>query len=246
MRLTGFALVVLFALAGCGLSDYERRMDEQREKLRLLDEEETLLGDLIDLPSGKDAYGNEIKVPFPIFLRLPKGMSVAFKGPSAVYVSGKQPLFRYFGKQDTSVFVAMAKVKDKTPKTEPVPDEIAPEDFRSRVRGGLIDFVSREYKMTMTPPDFDKLKSEKREVLRDGKPQTLHLESVDFTDPRVQNPSRFYVYLQTLYSRQAALIYQVPVQAADQSWLRSMDVSLKTLDITSGAVTQRNLFRAKK
>jgi hypothetical protein len=250
MRGIGLVPLALISLAGCGLGDYEKRMDEKREQLRLFDEEATLLGDLIDMPTGKDLYGNEIKVPFDIFLRLPKNVFGTFEGPKAVYQGDKQPLFRFSGKKDLNIFVAWAKLRDKTPdlKSPAKDDEILADEFRARVRKALIDFIAREYSGTVgaNVPEFDKLKADPRKAMRDGREQVLSFESIEFADPRVQNPSRFYVFLQTLTYRQAAVIYQVPAAQADQAWLRNADVSLRTLDITVGAGNARTAFRNKK
>jgi hypothetical protein len=240
---------VLIVAPGCGLADYEKRMDEKREQLRLFDEENALLGNLIDMPRGKDAYGNEIKVPFEVFLRLPNAVAATFRGGEAVYYGDKQPLFRYFGRNDVNVFVAWAKVRNKTPdpNSKPAEDEIPPEDFRAKVRLGLIDFITREYKGTVGAniPSLDKLKADPRKALRDGKEQVLQFESIEFADPRVQNPSRFHVHLLTLYFRQAAVIYQAPVQQANQDWQRAADVSLKTLEITPAATSLRSAFGSR-
>lgn len=249
MRGQGLFAALIIAAAGCGLADYEKRMDEKREQLRLFDEEALLLGNMIDMPRGKDAYGNEIKVPFDIFLRVPKGVSGTFKGAEAVYYGDKQPLFRYFGKADVNVFVAWSKVKHKTldPNAKPAEDEVFSEDFRAKVRLGLMDFITREYKGAVgaNVPTFEKFKADARKTIRDGREQLLQLETLEFTDPRVQSPSRFYVHVQTLYFRQAAIIYQVPVQQDNQDWQRTADVSLKTLEITGAATGLRTAFSSK-
>jgi hypothetical protein len=244
MRGTRLAALMVVLLCGCGLADYEKRMDEQRERLRILDEEATLLGDLIDLPSGKDMYGNQVKVPFEIFLRLPRSVSGAYTGAKAIYYSAKQPLYRYYGKGDMNVFVAWAKVPDKNAK--PLEDEVRPEDFRDRVRGGLQDFITREYRLNASPPEFDQLKKDRRTVVRDGRKRVLDFESLMFDDPRAQTPSRFIVYVQQWSDRQAAVIYQAPVQQVDQQYMRIVDISLRTLEITGIAKQQRFAFKRKK
>ena len=255
MRVMLFA-VMLGLLAGCGLSDYEKRMDEQRARLELYDEQAKLLSDMIEMPKGKDAYGNDIKVPFDIFLRFPKPVSSSFRGPKAIYLSGnKKPLYRYEGKPDFHVLVALAEVlppESKTEKSEPAPKaepttkEAAPA-FRARVREGLMDYVSREYRMAATPPEFTDLKKDVRETTRDGKPHKLEFETVVFDDPRRQDPSRFFVFFRTHATRQGAVIYQVPVKLAeDRATLQAMDMSLKTLEILPPAIGMRTAFRARK
>ena len=245
MRATRYAAIALVLLCGCGLADYEKRMDEQRERLRLLDEEATLLGDMIELPSGKDTYGKEVQVPFEIFLRFPKGINGAYvPGPKAIYYFAKQPLYRYSGKGDFNVFVAWAKLAEKGAKAEE--DEVFAEDFRTRLRGGLHDFITREYQVNAPIPEFAKLKKDPRTVVREGRKRLLDFESIQFKDPRLQNPSEFYVYVIVWNDRQAAVVYQAPVQGADQQFLRVMDISLRSLEITGLAAKQRSAFKSKK
>ena len=243
MRGIWCAAVVLGMVTGCGLSDYEKRMDEQRERLARLDEEATLLGDLIDLPRGKDAYGNEIQFPFEIFLRLPKGVSGSFKGKEAIYYGDKQPLYRFAGKQDVNVLVAWTKIADKNATTKPKDDELSPEQFRARVRTALQDFLTRTYSVNANLPDFAQLKKDTRATVRDGLKRTLEFDATQFDEPLKQAPARFFVFIQVFSDRQAAVIYQAPVQQADQQFQRTMDISLKTLEITGSAKAQRIAFK---
>lgn len=250
MRVLLFAATLGF-VAGCGLSDYEKRMDEQRARLELHDEEAKLLSDIIEMPRGKDAYGNEIKVPFDIFLRFPRPVTSTFRGPKAIYHGGnKQPLYRYEGKTDMNVLVALAKVassKDASPKDKAPEGEEAPEDFRTRVREAIMDYISREYRMSATPPEFTELKKDVRQTTREGRPHTLEFETIVFDDPRRQEPSRFFVFFHTQKYRQAVVIYQVPAQQAnDKAALHALDISLKTLEILPAATGMRMAFRARK
>lgn len=233
-------------LAGCGLSDYEKRMDEQRARLALYDEEAKLLSEVIEMPRGKDAYGNAIKVPFDIFLRFPKPISATFHGPKAIYHSeNKQPLYRYTGKTDFHVLVALAKVTFSQDK--PAEDEATPADFRARVREGIMDYISREYRMSAAPPEFTELKKEVRPTTRAGRPHTLEFETIVFDDPRRNEPSRFFVFFQTHKYRQAAVIYQLPAQLVnDPAALHALDISLKTLEILPEAINMRLAFRSRK
>jgi hypothetical protein len=241
-------MAIAFALvSGCGLSDYEKRMDEQRDRLNLIDEENAALGDLIDMPSGKDTYGNEIKVPFEIFLRLPKGVSGAFQERDSMYVFEKQPLFRYIGnKTDVNVFAAWARIAEKDAKTKPKEDETPPEDFRRRVRGALVDFIARACFVSANPPNFNQANKDPRQVMRDGKTRKLDLESLAFDDPRPEpQRSRFLVYFLTWNDRQGAVVYQVPLKDVGQ-YTRGVDISLRTLEIANIAQAQRAAFRRKK
>ena len=242
-----WAALALLLLCGCGLGDYEKRMDEQRERLARLDEEALLLGDLIDMPSGKDAYGNDIKVPFAIFLRVPKGVSGAFKGREAVYYGDKQPLYRYYGKSDLNVFIALALTPDMSAPGKAKEDEISPDIFAARVRSGLQDFVRREYSLNANPPDSSQLKKEAREVLRNNTKITLNFLTLTFDNQGQQGPTRFSLFFSQKGNRQAAVIYQYPqTLVTDQQFQRMLDYSLKTLEISYVADSLRTSFKNKK
>src|SRR5262245_25290004 len=234
MRNNAFHVVMAVAfvlVGGCGLSDYEKRMDEQRDRLNLIDEENAALGDLIDMPSGKDPYGNEIKLPFEIFLRLPKGVSGAFQERDSMYVFEKQPLFRYGNKTDVNVFAAWARIAEKDAKTKPKEDEVLPEDFRRRVRGALMDFIARVCFVNANPPNFNQANKDPRQVMRDGKMRKLDLESLAFDARPEPQRSRFLVYFLTWNDQnQSAVVYQVPVKDLGQ-YTRGVDISLRTLEI---------------
>ncbi len=227
-------LILLFC--GCGLSDYEKRMDEQRERLARLDEEERLLGERIDLPKGKDAYGNDIKLPFRFTLRLPKEVSRTFRGKEAIYYGDKLPLYRFFGKGDLNVFIAVAGIPDKNAVIkEKDRDEATPEEFAVKVRSGLQDFIRREYSLNDNLPDFTQTKKDPRETVRDNRPFTLKLDSLSFDTQRPQSLNRFFVFFHQTGYRQAAVIYQVPQGLVpDQTFQRAIDYSIKSLNLLKG------------
>jgi hypothetical protein len=235
----------LVYVLGCGLSDYEKRMDEQRDRMRAFDEEVLVLGDLIEMPYQLDAKNRKAPlIPFDTFLRMPKGVSGKFGGAGATYAYANQPLFRYSSNQtDFNVFVAGAKLLDKKSKTPPKDDQVAPDDFRFRVRGGLQDFFSRQHGVGLQIPDDVKFKKEKRAAFRKGAMRQLQFESLEIEDPRVQNPSKLFIYFHDWVDRQAAIIYQVPKVKADATFTKTMDISLKTLEISPLASQLRSAFR---
>lgn len=241
------SIVTLFlaVLSGCGLADYEKRMDEQRERLQAMDKENEVLGDVIQMPSGKDPYGEAIKVPFDIFLRPPQGIAVKIQGPKAIYYGGKLPLYRYTNasKTDVNMFVAAAKIVDATSKEKPKEDELTPDDFRAKVREALLDYFRREHGgWNASLPDFAALKKESLPVTREGKQQALVLETAVADDGRLQNPSRLFIFVHVGKYRQAAVIYQAPVQIAEQGFRSAVEISVKTLEITALAITLRTAY----
>lgn len=238
-------VAALAYVLGCGLSDYEKRMDEQREKMRAFDEEVLLLGDLIEMPYQLDAKNKKIPlIPFDVFLRMPKGVSAKFGGAGATYTYANQPLYRYSGNQtDFNVFIAGAKVLDKKSKTPPKDDQVSPDDFRFRVRGGLQDFFSRQHGVGLQIPDDAKYKKDRRAAFRKGALRQLQFDALEVEDPRVQNPSKLFIFFHDWVDRQVAVVYQVPKAKADASFNKTLDISLKTLEISPLASQLRSAFK---
>jgi hypothetical protein len=62
-------VLLLLAVAGCGLADYEKKMREADARVQHFDEENKLLGDPLNLPGADRAP------PVDVFLRPPRGVS---------------------------------------------------------------------------------------------------------------------------------------------------------------------------
>src|SRR5436309_206154 len=90
---------------GCGLSDYESRMDEQRERLRAFDEQSRYLGPALELPGAADK-DSPPPVPFAISLQMPKGISGTVAASDGVFLIEKLHVARYPGAEGYNVFVA--------------------------------------------------------------------------------------------------------------------------------------------
>jgi hypothetical protein len=233
----------LIALLGCGLSDYEKRMDEQRARLDAFDEEAKLLGGLIEQPYVLDEKGKKKNaLPFDVFFRVPKGVAPAFiKGREATHVFAEQPLYRYSGGGDVNVFLAAAKLPGKPTKIPPKEKEyeVSPEEFRFRVRGGLQDYFQREHRVTIELPEKVEYRKEKKVARRGAALRDLTFDTIVFEDPRQQAPSRVHVFFHQWIDRQVAIVFQTPKQKADEPFLKTMDVSLKTLEISPLATQMR-------
>jgi hypothetical protein len=89
----------ILSIPGCALREYESRMDDQRRRLDIFDEENRYIGsNWIDMPMVDSEKKKGAKVPawpFDVLLRLPKEV---FTAPApTVYQSPAQDLrlFRY-------------------------------------------------------------------------------------------------------------------------------------------------------
>src|SRR3954470_24265081 len=82
MKLLPYLPVILLCVAaGCGLSDYEKRMDEQRQRIKEFEDVNLLLDEPLEIPSTKKPGGRDEMVPArpEIYLRLPKGFGSVVK-----------------------------------------------------------------------------------------------------------------------------------------------------------------------
>lgn len=68
---TAWLALPALALTGCGIGDYEKKMQESEVRVERYDEENKLLGEPLLLPPRKDNEGP----PFDVFLRPPLGVA---------------------------------------------------------------------------------------------------------------------------------------------------------------------------
>jgi hypothetical protein len=165
--------VMLIGMAGCGLSDYEKRMDKERERIDEFDKTEKTLEDPLDMatiqttPAKTKEEPNPVaKVepawPFEFYLRLPKGFGHSVKEKNKTFSYGSFPIFRYAGNEAAyNYFVVAALSDDKENFRE---QKYPPELFKIYVQEAIKKF----YKMTYggeleIPPTEDLL------TIRDSK-----------------------------------------------------------------------------
>ncbi len=248
-RLERLALVAALALVavGCGLSDYEQRMDAQRARMKLFDEESKQLDDAIEIPTRKEG-DKEVSVwPFDVFLRLPKGYSAAPKE----YGYNKLVLCRYAGKDGHSIFVAAGLLAERAKDNKYKPGEWPAEDFRLNVRGALQEFYKQEMKFIVTLP-ASKLE---RQTIQPASWQAdklppLVVEREAFTDQIntfIKEHSMFRIYHHHQDKHQVAVIYQFPkAQENDAVLATAIDWSIKSLDIGATASGKRVVLASRR
>ncbi|MCI0638032.1 MAG: hypothetical protein L0Y72_21255 [Gemmataceae bacterium] len=238
-------LTVVSAL-GCGLSDYEARMDVQRERMRIFDEENKVLSGCIHPPTKKEKGGAEkLAVPFDIFLRIPKGFHLGVKidknglflKDASFDVAGLT-FYRFEGIQGTNFFLAAATVPTPTKDDKRPAGVFSKEEFKNNVRAGLHAIFQRNFP-AIKPNEVNKQpQSHKTEKL-----QPLAFEEYIYGDDKMT----VAVYYHERNNRQVALIYQYTKQMyADPSTGKGIDVSLKSLDISDAAFGKRLFFNKNK
>jgi hypothetical protein len=71
------AAALFLVAVGCGLHEYEERLDQQQQRLAYIEEENKNLGAPVKFKARKEVKEGETTKPAPkIFLRLPKGIPV--------------------------------------------------------------------------------------------------------------------------------------------------------------------------
>ena len=245
-RLIGAALLLTAGALGCGLGDYEERIDRQHTRIKLFDEEVKALGDAIALPGKKENNKDVPAWPFDVFLRLPRGTNSAPAGPYTG-LGARLPVYLY-GKSSTGLntLVAAGFVAQKNKEGAYKVNEWTPEDFRRELLLGLKDFYSKQYGFFLDIRPSLTFRPERRTPHGpDGEPNSpIPFEAAEITDDtikEVKGNSVFLIYHYLAGNRQVGIIYQVPkVQRGEE--MKRVDFSLKSLDAFN-ATARRQEFR---
>jgi hypothetical protein len=248
----GIALIVLIGASGCGLSDYQNRMDAQRLRVQEFDDGNRLLDDPIDMPRVKLKDPEEQTAwPFEIFLRLPKGYSTAPK-ETEVY---KQhfPFCRYSGGSEgaTNLFVAAAWIQDS--KKDDEPGRYDARNFRDYVRGALGEYYLKTYTRILPFPEKVEIKSREVRAVTpypDPSGAKIPFKTILYTDEgnkQLKDHSAFEVYLREQGGKQVCIVVQRPARPANAEGLnKSIDACLGSLDIGSNASVKRYSYKKAK
>lgn len=228
-----FPLLLALA-AGCGLEQYQKRADEDRARLKAVDEENKYLGDPLTAPTNA-TEPDPAKQPalrrVEFFLRPPKGIQiVAADEPPARSGSGSTELYRYPGEDGYAVLLAADA------------GELSAERFQSAVRGAL-----GEYWKKATGRELPEVPAqgtrEKRQLaeFRGRKPAPVEFEMTVIKNAVATNrPYSYHIYFhQGEDKKQLAVIYQVPRDVDSAQFLQAIEHSLKTAAL--GKAAQENL-----
>jgi hypothetical protein len=251
----GIALVVLIGASGCGLADYQSRMDAQRRRVQEFDEANRLLDDPIDVPriQLRDAKENtqteRAAWDFEIFLRLPQGYTTTPRD-NAPY---KNFFFRYFGGSEGSlgIFIAAARVADKEQEF----GRYSPATFRSYVKPALEDYYFKKYNAKLQLQEKNKPDKKEFKVVtaypNPEAPAKISYTTFTYTDEgnkgRKEDPTAFDVYVHERSGKQVCVVVQRPLQPASAAKLKaSIEACLGSLDVTFEAATKRAEYKKAK
>ncbi|MBM3992683.1 MAG: hypothetical protein FJ303_00775 [Planctomycetes bacterium] len=246
------AAVVLFA-TGCGLADYQDRLDQQAARVQKFDEANRLLDEPIELPRMPDpADPNTEKNawPFDPYLRLPRGYSALPKEKTPY--PDRFTMFRYAGGGEgaTAIFVTAAWVASGKDAKEDA-ETFTPATFRSRIAVGLADYYAKEYKGVIK--FTDKVDPQPREVKaltfypHPTNPSKIAFKYYAYSDQGHREPkdvSIFEVYLREEAGMQIAIIVQRPVQLLNPTgFTKAIEACLGSLELGSKTDMRRTSFR---
>ncbi len=247
------ALAFSVLAAGCGLSDYEQRMDQQTERIRVIEEENRTLGNTVKIPTyakGKDG-AQASYWPFEIFFRVPKDISE--QNADRPFAATKEvpagyeivPLIRYAGnKEGYNVFIAAANITEKkgAAKEESHQEGEWPTDvFRNLVRGALRDFLTKEKMPDGGLPDFNNKESFKADIKESSAFKGVAGTKIVYESTRFDREnSAFLVYFHQPIGRQLAIVFQVPKDSLSNSaTMKSIEWSLKSLELNPGLIAAK-------
>ena len=139
--------IALLALTGCGIADYEKKMQDAEVRVERFDEENKLLGEPLVLPAHTD---KEEGAPIDVFLRPPKGVETKDKtqpGELAYHYPATSgvctDLFLTFGAKDEGRDKLEKEIADRLGAAAPnwQPFEVRPPFGRPAVAFDAVEFA---------------------------------------------------------------------------------------------------------
>jgi hypothetical protein len=246
-------VLVLFAVlaagGGCGLKEYEQRIDTQAKYLKDFDEQIKALGPPLDIPrSGSAANPATQLALMQVFFRPPKFIQSQFMGEKSGPFGKWETLYRYLGgegHEGFSVFIGGVSSKKPLP---PGPDEMPqpvmeprPADFLAEVKEALVAFHEKQYQETLDFPEQKPQGLEPLPPLQAGqsKRPALDYQVYSVDGGKQDNPFRYFLYFIARKGNESepaahkiVVIFQLPVKEVDNPEVqRVIESSLRTLEV---------------
>jgi hypothetical protein len=264
---TGFLLIFFLLTVGCGLSEYEKRMDQQGQALRRFDEESKALSDPLEYPLLIDAKTTAAKpiLPVDFFLRPPKGTDSKAKDLELA-APGKAPLVRYPGPADFNVLVSTYRLaqdaKDAKDPKQIKQGEMTAKEFQHRVREALTRFYEKEFRKPIDWSRAEKTDKKSYQVPQTKGPavnlifdyQTLTDDPYPGKntpqDPKIKPKNEYHDFRLFFYQTphyQAAIIYQIPADKRKDAAINSgVDYSIRSLALAPESGNRRLEWAKRK
>ena len=260
------ASLAFLSVSGCGLSEYERRIDAQRARIDKFDALNKSLDDPIDTPTiqitktqdpakdgpkdapkdvPKDAPKEDVKAwPDELFLRLPKGYSTTPRDKESYHA--RLPVFRYStGDPEFSILVAAALIQE--PRQANEFGRYPPQSFRAFAREALIKFLNPPKNEPVAFPEKVKYLS-RAFVAFSAYPDeeaSVKYEYTQYTDKNRKHT--FDVYFHEKHGRQVCIAFHRAGWPADKvAYDKMVEACLGTLDVSTDAPRKRAQFKKTK
>jgi|ERR1051325_3437920 hypothetical protein len=245
-------VVLVLGAGGCGLPEYESRMDKQRERLARFDELNNLLEAPIEAPTMMVAAGKSETQPawkFDVFLRLPKPYGNAVKDAKAqdrlLPYNKNFPLIRFTSVESAmNIFVVATFMQEK--KDEPSNHLYTPATFRAKLREALAEFCFRSNRIDVSFPEKSRFQTHDVPMLSPYPDQASTIHYTKISVGRIAVPYTFDLYLHEESGKQVAIVFQHAVQLPNaEAFNKSVNACLGTLDISAEAAGKRGAFRKR-
>lgn len=247
-------LLLLIGPVGCGLSDYEKQIDEQRKRVQEFDDTNRLLDDPIEIPKieVKEPKSEAPAWPFEFYLRLPKGFGPVVREKDKLPFNAPFPCFRYVGGTiGNNFFVAAGLVSDKKDadkKDAGKLGEYTPAHFRASMRRAVEEFYRRTAGGSLVNPSKTAFLryDVKPFVAFSGELPDLSYDLVNLFDTNskfMRDPIVMRLYFREENGKQVGIaVHATLKQTNEQSFKNSLDACLGSLDLSPDAAARRAQF----
>jgi hypothetical protein len=242
---------LLVLVAGCALGDYETRIDKQRKRLDVLDDENRFLNEPIEVPNTENKDGTKSPAwPFNVSIRLPRDFGASI---GATFSFNSQPLFRCSTRDNYCAFVAAGLIPEKKDgkdakgkDAKPAPSEWPVEKFRANVYGALREYCYKDPKIASFP-SLEGVSYTKMTKVTVGETGEL-LPAIAFDVVYFKaGEFRFDCYFHQQNDRQAAIVFQYPLASAnDENLKKGIDMSLASIAFGAEASNRRLAFLMRR
>ena len=232
--------LALLMACGCSMADYEARMDKNAQRLKIFDEENKYLGDMLELPTPVSLKDKVVVpgLPVELYLRPPKEVASRPKENELPFGLASTPLFRYPGPPGFNVFITAAKIQEKGEPKDGVPTS----EFGNRVLAGVRDFYKREFKASDIPFKTQTLPELTKPI--DPLVTPIEVDHVPIFD-NLKPPSNISIYFYQRGMYQAAVLYFYPSEKRDE-FKKSIDMSIATLALDDEAQKRKAEFQKRR
>lgn len=239
------AAICMTLASGCGVSDYQNRLDEQRKRVQEIDEFNSLLDDPIEIPTMQIGASKEDQPawPFEVFLRLPKGYTSVPKEKAPYNIA----LFRYSGDDpNMNIFIIAAHIAE--PDEKQVFKKYHPKTFKLYVKTALEEHLLKttKSKVALVEPKEETSDVVKSFAIYPEDAKRILFRQFEYREPggkRTKDVSVFRVNLHEDAGKQICIIEHRLTNADNKAHDNAFKASLSTLDISADAVGKRSQLK---